>query len=243
MNYEENTIKENGIRYQFDENYQEFYFSIIDVIDNLGLSTDPRNYWKVLKSRLKKGQNELVTECNQLKMESNDGKYYLTDVTGASNMLKIIQVIAPEKVYLFEEFFNKIEKKNPNYFTNTIQKEMSEEKLYTEFSDDGEIGVDMYKKDNCIFVKAMIAGVEINNIFISLSCKMLTLKISRIRRSDIVDENYSNQELAWGRFSRIINLPFEVDIDRVETNFIHGLLSIQLFIIDKTRTKIVKVKS
>ena len=72
---------------------------------------------------------------------------------------------------------------------------------------------------------------------------MLTLKISRIRRSDIVDENYSNQELAWGRFSRIINLPFEVDIDRVETNFIHGLLSIQLFIIDKTRTKIVKVKS
>ena len=243
MIHEENIIKENGIRYHLDENSSEFYFSIIDVIDNLGLSTDPRNYWKVLKNRLKKGQNELVTECNQLKMKANDGKYYLTDVTNAGSMLKIIQVIAPEKVYLFEEFFNKVEKKNPNYFTNIREEETTEEKLSTEFSDDGEIGIDLYKKDNCLFVKAMIAGVEINNIFISLSCKILTLRISRLNKNNTKNENYLNQELAWGKFSRVVPLPFEVDIDRVETNFSHGLLSIQLFIQDKTRTKIIKIKS
>src|SRR3989338_7101248 len=74
------TIKDDAIRHHFDEKSGKWYFSVVDVIAIITKSSDPRNYWKVLKNRLKKAQNKLVTECNQLKMLASDGKYYLTDV-------------------------------------------------------------------------------------------------------------------------------------------------------------------
>ena len=100
-------IKESEIRHHFDDKKEEYLFSVVDVIEVLEISSDPRNYWKVLKNRLKKGDNKLVTECNQLKMKSNDGKYYLTDVASISTMLQIIEIIYPKKVAIFEEYFNK----------------------------------------------------------------------------------------------------------------------------------------
>lgn len=236
---EENLIHiDTPIRNYFNENEEEFYFSVVDVIDNLHLSTDPRNYWKVLKNRLKKSQNELVTECNQLKMKAIDGKYYSTDVARVGTILQLIQVLSPTKVSLFEEYFNKIELKNflkdTNYFAGNIE----QENLSTVSTDDGEIKIDMYKKDNCIYVNAMLAGVENENIFISLNTKVMTLKFNRQEKNTV---EHDIEELSCGRFSKVISLPFEVDIDRVETTFNFGLLSIKLFIIDKTRTKIVKV--
>ena len=233
-------IQESSIRHQLDENSREFYYSIVDVIDNLDLSKDSRNYWKVLKSRLKNTHAELVTECNQLKMKASDGKLYLTDVMVAQNLLPIIQIIAPHKVTTFEEFFNKIDQKKLHYQTTDFESDKGPQKLSTEFLDDGELSIDMYQKDNSLFIKTMIAGVEPSNIFISLNTKILTIKVSREPNND--DKNFDQQELSWGKFSRIITLPFEVDIDRTETNFSHGLLSIQLFILDKSRTKVVKIK-
>ncbi len=56
------------------------FFSVVDIIGVLTDSVNPNNYWKVLKSRLKKEGSELVTNCNQLKLESSDGKFYKTDV-------------------------------------------------------------------------------------------------------------------------------------------------------------------
>ena len=64
----------------WDEETEEWYFSIIDVVGILTDSPNPNNYGKVLKNRLKKEGSELVTNCNQLKMPSADGKYYKTDV-------------------------------------------------------------------------------------------------------------------------------------------------------------------
>ncbi len=68
------------IRKSWDEKEEKWYFSVVDVVGVLSDSQDPRNYWKVLKSRLNEEGSELVTKCNQLKMEASDGKYYLTDV-------------------------------------------------------------------------------------------------------------------------------------------------------------------
>jgi hypothetical protein len=79
----ENAIKlfnERRIRTQWDDSQEKWYFSIVDVIGVLTESENPNNYWKVLKSRLRKEGSELVTNCNQLKMQSSDGKFYKTDV-------------------------------------------------------------------------------------------------------------------------------------------------------------------
>lgn len=72
-------FNDRQIRTAWDENEEKWFFSIVDVVAVLTDSSDARNYWKVLKNRLKKEGNESVTKCNQLKLLSPDGKRYLTD--------------------------------------------------------------------------------------------------------------------------------------------------------------------
>ena len=90
----ENAIKlfqDQRVRVLWDEEKEKWFFSIVDIIGILTGSVNPNNYWKVLKSRLKKEGSELVTNCNQLKMESSDGKYYKTDVADTEQLLRLIQ--------------------------------------------------------------------------------------------------------------------------------------------------------
>ena len=71
------------IRRIYDEERETWFFAVVDIVQALTFQPDfkaAQNYWKVLKNRLKKEGNELVTKCNQLKMESADGKKYLTYV-------------------------------------------------------------------------------------------------------------------------------------------------------------------
>ena len=77
------------IRTAWDEEKEEWYFSIVDVIGVLTEQPDvdgARNYWKVLKNRLKKEGSQLVTNCNQLRMKSQDGKQRLTDVADTAQL-------------------------------------------------------------------------------------------------------------------------------------------------------------
>jgi hypothetical protein len=88
------------IRRLYDENTETWFFSIVDVIQALIQQPDyqaARNYWKVLKNRLKKEGSETVTKCNQLKMVAEDGKLRLTDVAGAETLLRLIQSIPSPK--------------------------------------------------------------------------------------------------------------------------------------------------
>lgn len=94
------------IRTAWDEEREEWYFSIVDVVGILTEQVDydgARNYWKVLKVRLKEEGNELVTNCNQLKMISpKDGKRYKTDVADIEQLLRIIQSIPSKKAEPFK---------------------------------------------------------------------------------------------------------------------------------------------
>jgi hypothetical protein len=84
------------IRRFYDENKGVWYFSIVDVISVLIQQNNfqtARNYWKVLKNRLKKEGSESVTKCNQLKMPAADGKSYMTDVSDPETLLRLIQSI------------------------------------------------------------------------------------------------------------------------------------------------------
>lgn len=79
------------IRTVWDEEKEDWYFSVVDVVAVLTDSPNPNNYWKVLKKRLKDEGNQSVTSCNQLKLKSHkDGKYYRTDVATTEQLLRII---------------------------------------------------------------------------------------------------------------------------------------------------------
>ena len=69
-------FNDRKIRTHWDDENEKWYFSIVDVVGVLSDSPNPNNYWKVLKHRLTKEGSELVTNCNQLKMPSTDGKYF-----------------------------------------------------------------------------------------------------------------------------------------------------------------------
>ena len=93
------------IRTVWDKEKEKYYISVVDVVGVLSESDNPRNYWKVLKYRLKKEGNESVTNCNQLKLKSSDDKYYNTDVVDIEGMFRIIESIPsknaePIKVWL-----------------------------------------------------------------------------------------------------------------------------------------------
>jgi len=90
------------IRTHWDDEKEEWYFSIVDVIAVLTESANPRKYWSVLKTRLKKEGSELATNCSQLKMRSSDGKYYQTDVANAQQLLRLIQSVPSPKAEPFK---------------------------------------------------------------------------------------------------------------------------------------------
>mgnify|MGYP004480500053 CR=1 FL=1 len=81
------------IRTVWDKEDEKYFISVVDVVGVLSGSDNPRNYWKVLKHRLKQEGNESVTNCNQLKLKSSDGKYYNTDVVDIEGMFRIIESI------------------------------------------------------------------------------------------------------------------------------------------------------
>ena len=105
-------FEDKKIRAKWDDEEEKWYFSVVDVVSVL---TDndyqkSRNYWKVLKSRLKNEGNESVTNCNQLKMQSIDGKYYMTDVANTEQILRLIQSIPSKKAEPFKMWLAKVGK-------------------------------------------------------------------------------------------------------------------------------------
>ena len=90
------------IRTAWDEEKEEWYFSIVDVVGVLTDSVDPTAYWRKLKQRLKAEGNETVTNCHGLKMTAHDGKKRLTDVADTKQLLRIIQSIPSPKAEPFK---------------------------------------------------------------------------------------------------------------------------------------------
>ena len=85
------------VRTVWDAEQEKWYLSIVDVVEVLTDSPNSRKYWSVLKTRLKKEGSQLATNCSQLKMQSSDGKFYLTDVTDTEQLLRLIQSVPSKK--------------------------------------------------------------------------------------------------------------------------------------------------
>ena len=96
MNNDIAVFEERGIRRVYDEKTETWFFSVVDIVPVLTDQPDyslARNYWKVLKNRLKKEGSEVVTNCNRLKLTAQDGKKYLTDVADAETLLRLVQSV------------------------------------------------------------------------------------------------------------------------------------------------------
>ena len=102
---------EQKVRTKWDDEKQKWFFSIVDVCGVLTDQPDEehaRNYWKVLKHRLKKEGNETVTNCNQLKLLATDGKMRLTDVADMEQMFRLIESIPSKKAEPFKQWMAEV---------------------------------------------------------------------------------------------------------------------------------------
>jgi hypothetical protein len=96
------------VRSVWDSEQEKWYISVVDVIAVLTESPNPRNYWKVLKHRLRAEGNESVTNCNQLKLPAADGKKYLTDVADVEQLFRLIQSIPSPRAEPFKQWLAQI---------------------------------------------------------------------------------------------------------------------------------------
>lgn len=95
-------FEQQQVRSVWDSEQDKWYFSVVDVIAVLTGSPNPRKYWSVLKTRLKKEGSQLATNCSQLKMPASDGKLYKTDVADVEQLLRLIQSIPSPKAEPFK---------------------------------------------------------------------------------------------------------------------------------------------
>lgn len=115
-----------------------------------------------------------------------------------------------------------------------------------EWSDEGAEGqlpVDVYQTPTDIFIKTLIPGTKVDDLDISITRDMVTIKGKREASREIAEDDYFFRELYWGSFSRTILLPQEIDVEGAEAGEKLGLLTIRLPKIDKSRQTKLKVKS
>ena len=118
-------FENSKIRTAWNEETEEWYFSVVDVVSALTESKDGRKYWNKLKQRLKEEGNELVTNCHRLKLTAADGKQRLTDVADTEQILRIIQSIPSPKAEPFKMWLASVGK---DRIEETIDPELSIER-------------------------------------------------------------------------------------------------------------------
>lgn len=108
MKNEIKIFNDKQVRTVWDEEKEEWFFSVVDVIGILTESPNPRNYWKVLKHRLSDEGSQLVTSCNQLKLPAADGKSYKTDCLDTEGILRLVQSVPSPKAEPFKMWLAKV---------------------------------------------------------------------------------------------------------------------------------------
>jgi HSP20 family molecular chaperone IbpA len=109
--------------------------------------------------------------------------------------------------------------------------------------EEGELSVDVYQTNAEIIIEAMVAGVKPEDLHLSITRDMVTIKGRRDGNTQVTHDDYFYKELYWGTFTRTILLPHEVEIEEAEAVEKHGLLIIRLPKLDKARQAKLKVKS
>jgi len=122
-------------------------------------------------------------------------------------------------------------------------KNVEEQKDFLQEESEGQLTIDVYQTDEEIVVESTVAGVEPDDIDIDISSESVTIRGERSKAETVSEENYLYQECYWGKFSRSIILPQEVDPDKAKAEFKNGILRIRLPKISRGKMRKLKVKS
>ncbi len=126
-----------------------------------------------------------------------------------------------------------LHKKEKNENSNWMEEE----------NDEAELAVDVYQTPTNIIIQTMVAGVKPEDLNLSIARDIITISGKREEHRNIDEDNFFIKELYWGKFTRTISLPIEIEPEEAEATERHGLLTIKLQKVDKNKTNNVKVKS
>lgn len=126
--------------------------------------------------------------------------------------------------------------------TDPPSEKSAEEKEWLPESE-GQLTIDVYQTPSDIFIKSTIAGVMPEDIDVSISNDMVTIKGVRKKDVSVAPEDYYYQECYWGPFSRSVILPVDIEADKAEASMKNGILSIRLPKIEKVKTRKLKIKT
>lgn len=108
---------------------------------------------------------------------------------------------------------------------------------------EGQLTIDVYQTPNEIVIKSTIAGVKPEDIDISITNDMITIKGRRQKDEEVKEEDYYYQECYWGPFSRSVILPVDVEVDKTDASMKNGILTIRLPKVEKVKTKKISIKA
>lgn len=106
----------------------------------------------------------------------------------------------------------------------------------------GELAIDVYEDRDALIIKAVTAGVRKTDLDIALTRESLIITGERVNTSHAGEGNYFHRELYWGKFTRSLQLPYEIDVDMAEAKQEEGLLTLKLPKLDKNRETRLKVQ-
>ena len=139
------------------------------------------------------------------------------------------------------------EESRKDYSVRNIKSEKRDKKddndWMKEENEEAELSVDVYQTPTDMIIQTMVAGVKPEELDLSIARDTITIKGEREENRNIDEENYFTKELYWGKFSRTITLPAEVEPEEVEATEKHGLITIKIKKVDKEKKNTVRVKS
>ncbi|MFA6353475.1 MAG: Hsp20/alpha crystallin family protein [Candidatus Paceibacterota bacterium] len=156
----------------------------------------------------------------------NKKRSFFERLTGSVN--------AEEELTSKKSYLESIKDNNENKKNNNWIEEENEE---------AELSIDVYQTPTDIVIQTMIAGVKPEDLELSIARDIVTIRGKREENRNIDEDNYFTKELYWGKFSRTISLPTEVEPEEVEATEKHGLVTIKIKKVDKEKKNTVKVKS
>ncbi len=108
--------------------------------------------------------------------------------------------------------------------------------------EEGQLAIDVYQDDDYVVIKSIVGGVRPEDLDLSVTSDMVTIRGSRERTDEVAEENYYYQECFWGSFSRSVILPCDIKIDQVEASMKNGILTIKMPKVEKNSATKIQVR-